>query len=94
MRKIRKSDRGLTFALDDESLIGLRFNYEINLHKRTIRIVPCEDGKHTISRKKSGNKFRALVDIRSCDVKELVSSADYLEIEETSDRMILLTVIP
>ena len=89
MRKIKKSDRGLTFALDDESLIGLRFNYEINLNKRTIRIVPCEDGRHTISRKKSGNKYRALVDIRSCDVKDLVSAAEYLEIEETADRIIV-----
>ena len=89
MKKINRSERGLTFSLEDESLIGIRFNYEINLHKRTIRIVPCEDGKHTISRKKSGSKFKALVDIRSSEVKELVSAADYMEIDEQPDRIVV-----
>lgn len=89
IRKLRKSVRGLTFALENTALIGTRYRYQIEPGKKTIRIVPDENGDHTISRKKCGNRYKALVDIRSVDVRELVTSADYLEIEEQEDRIVV-----
>lgn len=80
-KKLRKSSRGLTFSLDDNELIGTKYRYFIDKKNKNIIIIPDDSGNMTVSRKKSGKKFKALYDIRSKEVKELCSTADYLEVD-------------
>lgn len=89
MRKIKKSTRGLTFSMDDTSLIGKKFTYLITNAGKSIQIFLMDTGDHTISRKKSGNQFKPLVDIRSAEVREAVASADYMGVEELDDRIVI-----
>jgi DNA (cytosine-5)-methyltransferase 1 len=91
MKKIRGSIRGLTFSLDDVKKIGTKFRYIIDKENSEIIIIPDKDGRGTVSRKKSGKHFKALYDIRSKAVKDIVSSSDYLEVEEQGDKIIVHT---
>lgn len=90
-KKLKKSSRGLTFSLDDKELIGTKYRYFIDKKNKSIIIVPDDNGNMTVSRKKSGKKFKALYDIRSKEVKELCSSADYLEVDIRTDKIIVHT---
>lgn len=82
MRKtIKPSNRGLCFSADDERLIGKPFRYVIDAENSQVLIIPNE-GTGTISRKKSGKKYKPLFDLRAKEVKALVSSASYMEVEE------------
>lgn len=90
-KKLRKSSRGLTFSIDDNNLIGTKYRYFIDKKKKNIIIVPDDQGNMTVSRKRSGKRFKALYDIRSKEVKELCSTADYLEVEITKDKIIVHT---
>lgn len=89
MKKIKKSTRGLTFSLENEDLIGSKFRYIISKNNSEILIIPDENGTGTVSRKKSGNHFKPLYDIRSKEVKDLVSSADYMEVEEQEKQIVV-----
>ena len=89
MKKIKKSTRGLTFSLDDTSLIGKKFSYLIKNAGKEIQIFVIDSGSNTISRKKSGDQYKALVDLRSADVREVVAAADYMGIEELDDRIVI-----
>lgn len=90
-KKLRKSSRGLTFSLDDNELIGTKYRYFIDKKNKNIIIIPDDSGNMTVSRKKSGKKFKALYDIRSKEVKELCSTADYLEVDIRKDKIIVHT---
>ena len=89
LKKINRSKRGLTFALEDEALIGTKFRYIIQKESSEILIVPDINGDRTVSRKKSGQKFKPLYDIRSEEVRRLVSSADYMEVEDSETQIIV-----
>lgn len=89
MKKIKRSSRGLTFSINDESKIGSKFRYFINPKKSEILIVEDENGTGTVSRKKSGKSYKALYDIRTKEVRNLVSSSTYMEVEETDDNIII-----
>lgn len=92
MKRIKRSNRGLTFTLDDQSLIGSKFRYIVDKTKKEILIIPDERGTGTVSRKKSGHSsYKPLYDIRSKEVRDLVSSAEYMEIETVDDRIIVHT---
>ena len=92
MRKLRNSKRGLTFSLhenDGAFQIGTRYTYFVNPKRKQITIVPDKDGAMTVSRKKSGKRVNPLFDIRSKEVRNLVSSADYLGMEVHEDRIVV-----
>ncbi len=89
MRKIKKSSRGLTFSLNDTSLIGKKFSYLVSNAGKSIQIFLVDTGDHTISRKKSGEEYKALIDLRSAEVREVISTADYMGIEELEDRVVV-----
>lgn len=90
MRKIKKSTRGLTFSLNRETdLIGKKFKYLISSSGKEIEIFVIDSGDHTISRKKSGESYKPLIDIRSAEVKAIVSAADYMGIEEHGDKIVI-----
>ena len=92
LKKIKKSKRGLTFTLN-QMKIGERYKYVIDKAKKEIRIIPDISGKITVSRKKCGKSVKPLMDIRSSEVRELVSSADSIELEMLSGGNILVRII-
>lgn len=89
-KRIKSSKRGLTFSLaDSSSTIGTHYRYIVDKAKKEILIIPDKNGNMTVSRKKSGNAFKPLYDIRSKEVRELVAAADYLEIEVLEEKIIV-----
>ncbi len=91
MKKIKRSDRGLTFSLEaNEAQIGAKYRYVIDKKEKCVKIIPDEEnGNITASRKRCGKNYKPLFDIRSKEVRELVSASDYLEVE-IKDGMILV----
>jgi DNA (cytosine-5)-methyltransferase 1 len=93
MKRIKGSKRGLTFSLDDDSIIGTKYRYIIDQDKKEIVIISDKKGNMTVSRKRSGKGFKPLYDIRSKEVKKLVSASDYMEIEVSGEMIIVHTYV-
>lgn len=89
-KQLGKAIRGLTFSLDSLS-IGAKFRYFIDKKEKCVVITMDENGTHTVSRKRSGKQFKPLIDLRGKDVKELVSQADYMEVEVKADCICVYT---
>ena len=90
MKKIIKtSKRGLTFSVDNTKDFepGSRYSYIVGDNQ--IIIKSCEEGKLKVSRKKSGNKIKALFDLRSRMVVDKVKNADYMEVEVRKDTILV-----
>lgn len=80
--KIKRSKRGLTFSIREKLFgIGEKYRYIVDKANKEILIIPDKNGNMTVSRKKSGNAYKPLFDIRSKEVREIVCSCDYLEVE-------------
>lgn len=88
MKKFRSSKRGLTFSITPGEQYHPGSHYIYEVRRNCIVIRPSEEGM-TVSRKKCGNKEKALFDIRQKDVRRAVSSSDYLEMEVKKDRIIV-----
>lgn len=88
---IRGSTRGLTFSFPGSGKlkIGARFDYLIEKESQTIRIIPTEDGKHTVSRKRSGDQWKALIDLRSKEVLDAVANMSSLRVSFTKSEVII-----
>lgn len=92
MKKIKGSGRGLTFSLPEgQRAIGSRYDYFIDKERNEIVIISDPAGRLTVSRKKSGKSFKPLYDIRSAEVRELCSEADYMQIEVLDDKIVVRT---
>ncbi|WP_197224335.1 DNA cytosine methyltransferase [Lysinibacillus sphaericus] len=91
IKTIKASARGITFS--DISLfpIGTKVRYQLDRSERKLIISPSIDGERevTVSRKKSGNNYIPLLDIRSKDVLELFADADKLDISISDDQVIV-----
>lgn len=91
--KLKKSVRGLTFSLKEKLFgIGTKYRYIVDKENKEVIIIPDANGNMTVSRKKSGDGFKPLFDIRSREVREMVSSCDYLEVEVKKNRIIVRTI--
>lgn len=88
-KKLKKSTRGLTFSLGNKEKIGTKFRYVLDLMKNEVIIIEDKNGTGTVSRKRSGNDYKPLYDIRTKEVKEAVSNADYLEVEEDGENIVV-----
>lgn len=89
-KRIRKSRRGLTFSFPSNGSlsIGCHFDYIIDGKKEArIRIVPAEDGRFTISRKRSGEKWLSLVDLRNREVLSAISDMEQICIRVDGDQI-------
>lgn len=73
----------------DQIEIGTKYRYIVD--SNGVTIVPDKNGNMTVSRKRVGERFKPLFDIRSKEVKALVSKADYLEIEVLKDKILVHT---
>lgn len=94
LKRIKKSTRGLTFSLsNDEIAIGSKYRYVVDKANKAIIITPDHDGNMTVSRKKCGEKFKPLFDIRSKEVRELVEQADYLEVTFEGNKIVVSTFV-
>lgn len=91
MRKIKSSRRGLTFTAPSLR-IGSHYRYIVDLSEKKIYIIPDDEGKMTVSRKKCGKEIKPLIDIRSEEVRELVKSADYMELKVLANGNILVKI--
>lgn len=89
---IKKSLRGLTFSFDETASIniGTKVSYTIDKSSNSILILPAEQGI-TVSRKKSGNQIKPLLDLRSKEVREFVNHSDYLQVEIQEDKILVHT---
>ena len=93
MKTLKKSRRGLTFSLKNSLFhIGEKYRYVVDKKNKSVLIFSDKSGNMTVSRKKSGDTFKPLFDIRSKEVKELVAECDYLEIEVKCDQIVVRTV--
>ncbi len=79
---IKKSVRGLTFSFDGINTkfkIGDTYRYIIDAKNNKIYIVSAKDGLK-VSKKKSGNTIKSLIDLRAKQVVDTIKDADYLEV--------------
>ena len=65
MKTLRKSRRGLTFSLKNSLFhIGEKYRYVVDKKSKSVLIFSDKDGNMTVSRKKSGDTFKPLFDIK------------------------------
>ena len=88
--EIRSSKRGLTFSLPFGSFnIGSKYDYTIDKNTKEITISASKAGKYTFSRKRSGNSWKPLVDLRGKEVREAIASAERLTVSIRGDRIVV-----
>ena len=91
-RKIKNSRRGLTFTAPSMS-IGSHFRYLIDKTKKEVVIIPDENGTNTVSKKKCGKNIKPLIDLRSEEIRDLVSKADYIELQVLKNGNVLARTV-
>lgn len=87
-KTIKGSKRGLTFSFvspDGAFSPGSHYRYILDKDNSRIAIIPSKDGGNTVSKKRSGLRIKSLIDLRSREVLEIVSTAEHLEIEFSDD---------
>lgn len=91
-KHIKTSKRGLTFSFDGigKFNVGSKYRYLIDKATHSIKILPAEDGRHTVSRKffRRG-KEKALIDLRSQEVRDFLTEAKELEISISGDSILV-----
>lgn len=79
---IRGSSRGLTFSFTstDGLTIGSPYDYIIDRKERAIRIVSAPEGRYKVSRKKHGNAWTPLIDLRNREVLETIAGMEHIRV--------------
>ena len=87
--RIKKSNRGLTFAFNanEKFRVGSHYRYIVDVRKSEIVLISDENGKYRISHK--GVHSRPLVDLRNKEIKEAMSLAAYMEVEVLEDKIVV-----
>lgn len=90
-KRLKSSIRGLTFSMTENSVftIGSHYRYVIDKANKEVIIFPSDKCGNTVSRKCYCGKELPLIDIRSKEVRELVSRANYLDLEILSDSIVV-----
>lgn len=90
-KQIKKSRRGLTssFPSAGRLSVGSHYDYVIEKASRSIRIVPAEAGRYKISRKKNGNTWSSLVDLRNKEILEAVAEMEQLYVHISDDQIVV-----
>lgn len=89
---IRGSRRGLTFSLPScgAFCIGAHYDYEIETQGHpVIRIVPSSSGRYKLSRKKNGQSWSSLIDLRNKEILELLSGMKRIRVCLTEDEIVV-----
>ena len=87
-KTIKNSERGLTFSFAPTNSLSPGCKYDYTIKGNEIIISPSKTGKMTVSRKKSGNIFKSLVDIRASAVVNKIKHCDHIELEILDDVII------
>ena len=92
MHKIIKgSNRGLTFSFPDDKSgplnIGAHYDYIIG--DKSVTIKASETGRYTVSRKKSGAGWHALVDLRNKEILDAIAGIAHMRVSITTDEIIV-----
>lgn len=74
---------------NDVFKIGTKYRYLLDKSNNRIIIFPSDQYGNTVSRKCYGKKELPLIDIRSKEIKEIISKADYLEVEVLTDSIVV-----
>lgn len=86
---IKKSLRGLTFSFPSlgKLTIGSRYDYVIDRASESpcIRIEPASAGRYRMSRKKSGEGWNALVDLRNKEILDTIAAMQEIRISVSDD---------
>lgn len=87
-KKIRKSQRGLTFSFRsmEELDIGSRYDYIIE-KTGSIRIEPAAEGRYKVSRKRHGDHWDPLIDLRNKEIMDAVAHMESLRISICGGRI-------
>lgn len=82
-KNLKGSKRGLTFSFHGNGAFepGRKYQYIINLEENIIIIAPSETTGNRISKKRCGTQIKSLIDIRSREIREMVSCAKTIKID-------------
>lgn len=82
-KKLKGSNRGLTFSFhgNEQFEPGRKYQYIINPEDNLIIIAPSDTSGNQISRKRCGKQIKSLIDLRSREIREMVSCAKIIKIE-------------
>lgn len=89
MKKIKASNRGLTFSFDETKDFYPGSHYSYFVADNRIIIKANKEGKLKVSKKKVGTKIRSLFDIRKKAVVEKIRKADFMEVSFEGDQIIV-----
>ena len=85
-KNIKKSRRGLTFSFQPTKSLGIGSRYDYIIDKAgSICIVPAENGSHKVSRKKRGDRWIPLIDLRSREVLDTIAQMDSIRVSIDGD---------
>ena len=87
--KIKSSKRGLTFSFSENETFktGAKYRYVVDNELSEIIIVPDENGKYKLSKK--GVHQKPLIDLRNEEIRRLISTCRYMEVEILDDKIIV-----
>lgn len=87
-KKIRGSSRGITFT-SDHACIGTKYRYVIDNENQMVNIIADDNGSIKASKKRCGQTVKALFDLRSKKITNLIRNSSYMEIEEFQDHIVV-----
>ena len=87
-KKIRGSNRGITFT-SDHACIGTKYRYVIDNENQMVNIIADDNGSIKASKKRCGQTVKALFDLRSKKITNLIRNSSYMEIEEFQDHIVV-----
>lgn len=88
---IKSSTRGLTFSFPSTGnlTVGCRYDYTIDKSSTSIQITSSANGRYKLSRKKTGNSWNALVDLRNKEVLDIIADMEKICISITDNEIII-----
>lgn len=86
---INTSKRGLTFSFQETNALTVGSRYDYILEKDGIRIAASEEGKYKVSRKKRGNDWYPLIDLRNQEVLHAIQQMDSIRLHITDGEILV-----
>lgn len=92
-RRAKNAQRGL--YIQDKELqltdfqVGNNFSYMVDIQGRKLIISPSEQSKNTVSKRKTANGLKPVIDIRDKKTLEVFKGSDFLEVEIFQDQIIV-----
>jgi len=85
-KRIKKSQRGLTFCFHPMANLNIGSRYDYVVEKTgVIRIKPAANGRYKVSRKRNGIRWDPLIDLRNKEILEAVANMESIQISTTGD---------